>query len=361
MSKRKLLLADDSITIQKVVNLTFANEDIEVVTVGDGDAAMRKFVEIAPDLVMADVNMPGLDGYRICEMIKQDDETKHIPVILLVGSFEPFDEERAKRVGANDFLTKPFQSIRQLANKVSDLFSGANAGADEADGVDSFADTLETFPKTKETADENINGDAIDDEMIHTDQIGSLPVNESQKFSSAPIYQSALEDTDIDSIQPPYDFSGSLQEAARQSESRIAKTDGDNLPATESFDEKINGFAPEGDTVSEQLNEELEQILKNKREADEVPEDYSVFALDDLDLLELPQSKRGAAKLKQRFDTNKPEIFTRREQTASFAREIDDLSPEFIEAVAAKIVEKFSNEVVAKIVRETVAKMREEK
>ena len=119
VSKRKLLLADDSITIQKVVNLTFADEGIEVITAGDGDTAMQKFVEIKPDLVMVDVNMPGMDGYRICELIKQDDETKQIPVILLVGSFEPFDEEEARRVGADDYLTKPFQSIRQLVNKVS--------------------------------------------------------------------------------------------------------------------------------------------------------------------------------------------------------------------------------------------------
>jgi len=117
VSKRRLLLADDSITIQKVVNLTFADEGIEVIAVSDGDAAMQKFVEAVPDLVMADVNMPGLDGYRLCEMIKQDEETRGIPVILLVGSFEPFDEKEARRVGADDFLTKPFQSIRQLVNK----------------------------------------------------------------------------------------------------------------------------------------------------------------------------------------------------------------------------------------------------
>ena len=72
MSKRKLLLADDSITIQKVVNLTFADEGIEVTAVSDGDTAMEKFVENTPDLVMVDVNMPGLDGYRICEIIKQN-------------------------------------------------------------------------------------------------------------------------------------------------------------------------------------------------------------------------------------------------------------------------------------------------
>ena len=105
MSKRKLLLADDSITIQKVVNLTFADEGIEVISVGDGDAAMQKIAEAAPDLVLADVNMPGMSGYQICESIKQNAATQAIPVILLVGSFEPFDEAEAYRVGADDYLT----------------------------------------------------------------------------------------------------------------------------------------------------------------------------------------------------------------------------------------------------------------
>src|SRR5688500_609747 len=110
----KLLLADDSITIRKVVELTFADEGIEVTTVGDSAAVMEKFVEIQPDVVLVDVGLEGTNGYQICEMIKQDEATKHIPVLLLVGSFEPFDQDEAERVGADGFLTKPFQSIRDL-------------------------------------------------------------------------------------------------------------------------------------------------------------------------------------------------------------------------------------------------------
>lgn len=116
-----LLLADDSITIQKVINLTFADEGMNVTTVGNGDLAMAKIEEISPDIVMLDVHMPGLNGYEICERLKQSDRFRNIPVILLVGSFEPFDEDEARRVGADDFLTKPFQSIRQLITKVGSL------------------------------------------------------------------------------------------------------------------------------------------------------------------------------------------------------------------------------------------------
>ena len=125
--KKTLLLADDSPTIQKVINLTFADEGIDVIAVGDGNAALQSLREVTPDLVMADVHMPGLNGYQICERIRQNAELSKVPVILLVGSFEPFDEEEAKRVGADDFLMKPFQSIRQLVGRVAALLDSTTA------------------------------------------------------------------------------------------------------------------------------------------------------------------------------------------------------------------------------------------
>jgi len=119
----KILLADDSVTIRKVVELTFADEGYDVVAVPDGDTAMQKFVESEPDLVIADVNMPGMGGYQLCEMIKGDESTRDIPVVLVVGSFEPFDVAEASRVGANYYFTKPFQSIREVVEKVADLIA----------------------------------------------------------------------------------------------------------------------------------------------------------------------------------------------------------------------------------------------
>jgi CheY-like chemotaxis protein len=128
---RKLLLADDSATIQKVVSLTFRDEGLEVITVSDGQQAVEKLEEIAPDIVLADVFMPGLSGYEVCEHIKRNERFRHIPVMLLVGSFEPFDEAEARRVGADDYLTKPFQSIRTLIGKVGNLLSGGGGAASE--------------------------------------------------------------------------------------------------------------------------------------------------------------------------------------------------------------------------------------
>ncbi|HEY3580403.1 MAG TPA: response regulator [Pyrinomonadaceae bacterium] len=123
LAGRKLLLADDSATIQKVIDLTFADEGVQVVSVGSGREAIDRLLEIRPDVVLADVFMPSPNGYEVCEYVKTNEQLKHIPVMLLVGSFEPFDEAEARRVGADDILTKPFQSIRRLIDRVGALVS----------------------------------------------------------------------------------------------------------------------------------------------------------------------------------------------------------------------------------------------
>jgi len=106
----KLILADDSITIQKVVSLTFAEEDFEVVCAGNGEIAIQKIEEIQPDIVLADIFMPRQTGYEVCEYVKTKPSLSHIPVLLLVGTFEPFDKKEASRVGADGYLTKPFET-----------------------------------------------------------------------------------------------------------------------------------------------------------------------------------------------------------------------------------------------------------
>jgi len=123
LAGRKLLLADDSISTPKVVSLTFADEGVNVLCVRSGREAIEQLKEFAPDIVLAAVFLPDINGYELCEYIKQNHKFKHIPVMLLVGSFEPFDEEEARRVGADDTLTKPFQSIRRLIEKVGLLSS----------------------------------------------------------------------------------------------------------------------------------------------------------------------------------------------------------------------------------------------
>ena len=124
---KKILLADDSITIQKVIELTFSDEDFEVVTVGNGRLAMERLQDVRPDLVLCDIIMPEKDGYEVCEYVKRTPGLSHIPVLLLTGAFEPFDQERAARVGCDGFLAKPFEPQTLIA-KVKDLLARASVG-----------------------------------------------------------------------------------------------------------------------------------------------------------------------------------------------------------------------------------------
>lgn len=121
---RTILLADDSVTIQKVVELTFLDEDYKVVAVGDGAEAIGRLGELAPDLVIADVHMPGADGYEVAEAVQRS--RAGTPVLLLVGTFEVFDTERAARVGASGHLKKPFDS-QDLLRRAKELISGVAA------------------------------------------------------------------------------------------------------------------------------------------------------------------------------------------------------------------------------------------
>lgn len=116
----KLLLADDSITIQKVVGIIFANEDYELTVVDNGNAALEKAREIVPDIMLVDALMPGKSGYEVCEAVRRDPLLKHTPLLLLTGAFEPFDEAKARRSGADDFISKPFES-QHLIDKVQEL------------------------------------------------------------------------------------------------------------------------------------------------------------------------------------------------------------------------------------------------
>jgi DNA-binding response OmpR family regulator len=161
---RKLLLADDSITIHKIVALTFADAGIEVVAVSNGTEAINELRESVPDIVLADVFMPFTNGYQVCEYVKRTEKLKHIPVMLLVGSFEPFDEAEARRVGADDILTKPFLSIRTLMDKVGALLSRtpaqvpdpqASAGPAAPNGHSrSMAETMEIDPSELHAAEQ---------------------------------------------------------------------------------------------------------------------------------------------------------------------------------------------------------------
>lgn len=126
MNKQRLLLADDSITIRKVVELVLADEGFELKLTSDGAQALDALSSFRPDIILADVDMPGLSGYQLAETVKKGPATRSIPVILMVGAFEPVDEELIKKAGADDYIIKPFES-HDLISKLRQALAARDA------------------------------------------------------------------------------------------------------------------------------------------------------------------------------------------------------------------------------------------
>ncbi|MFN8058252.1 MAG: response regulator [Vicinamibacterales bacterium] len=107
--RKTLLLADDSPTIHRVVQLTFADEPFDVICASGGREAIERLATLVPDVVLADVSMPGCDGYDLCAYVRTTPGLAHVPVALLTGAFEPIDERRAEAAGCDSVVAKPFE------------------------------------------------------------------------------------------------------------------------------------------------------------------------------------------------------------------------------------------------------------
>jgi CheY-like chemotaxis protein len=194
---KTILLADDSVTIQKVVGISFANEDVVLVTVDNGDDAVLRARETRPDLVLADVAMPGKDGYEVCDAIKSDPQLRHVPVLLLSGTFESFDEARARNVGADGHISKPFEA-QALVDRVNQLLAHAEAARPVGGGSDT------TVLVAEQPSSSGDAFDFFDEEFAQTAPAAkapetptSFPVDDGASFSSTPIELEAAVDDDL--------------------------------------------------------------------------------------------------------------------------------------------------------------------
>jgi len=109
MNNAKILIADDSITMLKLVEMILLKEGYEVITASDGLEAINKIFNYKPDLIISDVTMPVMNGYQVCRLIKEEPETKHIPFIMLTAKDQKSDKFWGLKTGADEFLTKPFE------------------------------------------------------------------------------------------------------------------------------------------------------------------------------------------------------------------------------------------------------------
>ena len=209
---KTILLADDSLTIQKVIELTFAETELDVIATSSGDELLEKLASTSPDIVICDTIMPGRDGYEVCQKIKSDSSTLHIPVILLTGTFEPFDRDRALAAGCSEIVTKPFEA-RRLVETVERLAAGdagpATAAIDEGPEATPSADFDGVMPPPP-----GPEGD-VEDLGAATVQLGPAPVDEMPTPEDAP--SDAPEDEEgLEFTSPAFDEMDAPAEEAPQ-------------------------------------------------------------------------------------------------------------------------------------------------
>ena len=226
---KTLLLADDSVTIQKVVGISFASEDITLVSVDNGTAAVAKAKEVRPDIVLADVVMPGMNGYEVCRQIKADPNLRHVPVLLLTGTFEAFDEVRAREVGSDGHITKPFEA-QALVDLVNARLAATTPSGAAASAAPAAASTSPLF------GDEEEPFDFMSDEITEPSQVSRNAAAPSDALSFG-----SPDDLEVNA-------SDELDAVPREVESRtqIALPDADSgvAPLAEDDDENAETLPP---------------------------------------------------------------------------------------------------------------------
>jgi len=383
LAGRKLLLADDSATIQKVIDLTFADEGVQVVSVGNGREAIDRLLEIRPDVVLVDVFMPSPNGYEVCEYVKTHEQLKHIPVMLLVGSFEPFDEAEARRVGADDILTKPFQSIRRLIDRVGALISSPPAEkesptlelphVEEAAAEDELMDTYELEVTTADTL--QLDEDAVAELQAR----GEQPVSAAESLSREENMETGVADLGHDSQADQADVLldlGELEAVGEASDDFVLELDDDDVsdaaapvpayertpvyeaaPAYESTSSFENGYEPVAARpfVEPQVTEarphesEIHDSFADTQEISHVMPEPEVRSEPSL---VAPAS--AVATPASSVATSAAAV-----ESAAASAGVGELSPEMIDAIARRAVELMSDKVIREIAWEVVPDLAE--
>ncbi|HEY3103279.1 MAG TPA: response regulator [Pyrinomonadaceae bacterium] len=402
ISGSKLLLADDSAAIRKVIDLTFTDEGMQVTTVGDGHDALEELNQSKPDIVLADIYMPGVDGYELCKFIKQSERFRGVPVMLLVGSFEPFDEAEAKRAGADDVVTKPFQSIRDLVSRVGSLVSHKDvAPADDAQnnsvlGLNqSQAEAMAAEePEVTAAASDEISpaheaetAEPSTNVFVEAPALETVETPVAQEHTRPPDIELQTADTrelepitELTAVEAETEFCDTIEvEVVQQFESTAPAVDDwspEVAPVIESQPvEAVSGFDEDGvldlGNIVSFANVTVEGDFE--LEIDVAPVEFSSHVRADAPESLLDSTQDGtqpSANVQEMQETSEwksvspierptAELESAVAKQSSSQASTGDLSPAAIEAISRRVVEQLSDKVVREIAWEVVPELSE--
>jgi CheY-like chemotaxis protein len=305
----RILVADDNSNIQKMVGLALKDQGIDVVAVGNGEAAVRKISDIRPDLVLADVFMPVRNGYEVCQYVKSDSTLAHIPVILLVGAFDPLDEQEAQRVGADGVLKKPFVPPDPLISMVKSALARAGVsigGAAPAPPQEEPIRVAEMItPRTMAPSHGLPN-------------MGSLaPVQEFPSVESEPVQEEMAgrpEPVKIDAGSQPLAFGNLLDSPVAEAEEDL----GEATTARPQLERDWKSGDKEDEIVEEE--EETESASWRRDAGGEAAEEEEAASGTEKDWRETAFAEAPARKMKHESWTPQKEISTLEEAAESEQR-----------------------------------------
>lgn len=130
----KILVADDSATMRRVLEMTFAGEDATVHTVDTAEAALAKAGELSPDIIFADASLPNVDGYELAKRIKTTPALAKIAVVVMASQQTPYDESKGRAAGVDDHISKPFDT-QSVIDRVGQVLGRARALPAGAEGA----------------------------------------------------------------------------------------------------------------------------------------------------------------------------------------------------------------------------------
>ena len=278
----KILVVDESITIQKIVGMAFENEDAEVQGIGDGQEAFDKIMEFKPDIVLADVGMPEVDGFQLSKRIKESPDLANIKVVLLASDFEVFDEDRFHKCQAENHISKPFKSD-DIVRMVAQVMEGATA---------------------EETGEESAQQERVAEEDKNTDGEPSLEelLESVEKLSTDSV------DIAKDPIEESKDFPKSveLEGTTQELEEPKHKEKINEEPSTVIDADILGGMTQKAETEIEKKNspplpdpEKEEPVMENQTFSDEVYAEVQTRKMENLDDLDSAFKEIVAGEKKQ--------------------------------------------------------------
>lgn len=392
-----LLIADDSVTIQKVVDLAFEDEDVNVITAGDGQEALDKVNDVQPDIIIVDTDMPKLNGFELCQKIKENEKLKNIAVCLLRSDFEEFDEEKFRSCGADGHLAKPFKSediinkvaeitgitdnikkddledqdvLNSMENLTEDLDELEVLSSDEVEQKDQNEEIIELMPENEvpETEQDKIvslegasNQDISDDEVAKfMEDLDEMKENELLKESGSE--ETARQERHTETVEaPPVENElDEFNKALNISEEEIGEAE----PYLPGQDEKKKEEVPEGkpelESISDEIEEEKEDLIKEtgilpdgEFEMPEIEKDSVIMSSKETpplppSSLKKKGSKRGVPSSKK---AARAVVGEKAKETGSSA---DTPLKEIRSEAFERIVGGYIKETIERIIKETV-------